>query len=214
MSSAPVRRTKNMTNNKATDLHENLIREEIIAERTRLTGLLAGLTAEQWSAPSLCDGWRVREVVAHLTMAYRLSAPRFLLGLARSGFRFNRFADSMAHADTARLSDAELLAALRDNVGHPWRPPGGGHVGALSHDIIHGFDFTVPLGLPAAPPERIRLVLQQAGEKNLAYFGIDLTGRRLIANDVDLTLGTGPRGMRMSAREMLLAVTGRAPLPS
>ncbi len=188
---------------------DDMIRKETVAERARLADLLDGLTPAQWAAPSLCDGWRVREVVAHLTMPYRLSGPRFLLGLVRSGFRFNRFADRAARADTAALTDAQLLASLRDNIHTHWRPPGGGAIGALSHDVIHGLDFTQPLGLPAVPPDRIRLVLEAAGEKNLAYFGVDLTGRRLIADDVDLSLGEGPQEIRMSAKEVLLTVTGR-----
>lgn len=145
-----------------------------------------------------------------MTMAYRRSGPQIIYGLARSGFRFNTFADSAAKTDSAKLTDAELLASLQDNVRNPWQPPGGGQIGALSHDVIHGLDFTEPLGLPATPPERIQLVLEFAGEKNLAHFGIDLTGRRLIADDIDLPLGVGPRETQMSAREMLLAITGRA----
>ncbi|WP_235916619.1 maleylpyruvate isomerase family mycothiol-dependent enzyme [Antrihabitans cavernicola] len=176
--------------------------------------MLAQASPDQWAEPSLCDGWRVREVVAHITMSYRISMPRFLFGLARSGFKFNSYSDQQARADATRLTDAQLLASLQDNIEHPWRPPGGGQVGALSHDVIHGFDITEPLGWPAAPPERIKLVLEHAGKKNLAFFGTDLTGKRLIADDVDLTLGDGPREIRMTAREMLLAVTGRAPLPS
>ena len=82
-------------------------------------------------------------------------------------------------------------------------------MGALSHDVIHGLDITEPLGLASAPAERIRLVLEQAGEKNLAYFGTDLTGVRLIAEDAEFSMGTGPREVRASAREMLLTVTGR-----
>lgn len=41
--------------------------ELITAERRRVADLLAGLDDEQWAAPSLCDGWTVREVGAHLT---------------------------------------------------------------------------------------------------------------------------------------------------
>ena len=193
--------------------HEAHLRAETFAERRRLVDLLTELNPEQWAAASLCDGWQVREVVAHITMPYRYGAPRFLLGFARSGFRFNRYADRAAKDDTAKLTDAELLQCLRDNIEHPWRPPGGGQAGALSHDVIHGLDITEPLGLPQSPPERIRLVLVDAGTKNLAFFGTDLTGMRLIADDVDLSMGDGPREIRMSAREMLLGVTGRTPLP-
>ncbi|WP_350268786.1 maleylpyruvate isomerase family mycothiol-dependent enzyme [Brevibacterium sp. CBA3109] len=195
------------------DPSNDLIRTETIAERSRLADLLTGLDHDQWSTPSLCEGWQVREVVAHLTMAYRYNVPRLLLGLARSGFRFNAYADRAAQADTSALSDTELLESLSNNIGTPWTPPGGGVVGALSHDIIHGLDITEPLGLPPSPPERIRLVLNNVTRKTLAYFGVELTGRRLVAEDVDLELGTGTHEMRMSAREMLMAMTGRVPLP-
>lgn len=206
MNRAPLIRIRSMTEN----MNEKLIRSETTAERTRLTDLLAGLTEEQWATPSLCAGWRVREVAAHLSMPFRLSVPQFLFGVVSNGFRFDPFADRRARADTESLSDAQLLAVLRNNIDTDWRPPGGGVVGALSHDVIHGLDITEPLGLPAAPPERIRIVLDNAGERNLSHFGVDLTGSRLIADDVDLTLGDGPREIRMSAKEMLLTVTKRA----
>ncbi len=33
-----------------------------------LADLLEASSAATWDAPSLCDGWRVRHVVAHVTM--------------------------------------------------------------------------------------------------------------------------------------------------
>lgn len=182
------------------------------AERERLAELLSDLTPVQWDAPSLCSGWRVREVVAHITMPFRTSAPRFLTGLAAARFSFNRYADKVARRDTARMSDKELLGALRDNIRHPWQPPGGGPVGALSHDVIHGLDITEPLGLPPVPPERIAAVLAGAGPRNLAFFGVDLSGTELRATDADIRLGSG-RTVRLPAKDVLLIVTGRRPVP-
>lgn len=161
------------------------------AERARFADLLAGLDSDAWSQPSLCEGWRVREVVAHITMAYRLGTLAFVGGLIRSGFSFHRFADRAARRDTARMSDAELLACLRDNIDHPWQPPGGGPAAALSHDVIHGLDVTEPLGLPAASPETIALSIRGTRPQDLAYFGVDLTGLRLVATDADLAVGEG-----------------------
>jgi uncharacterized protein (TIGR03083 family) len=190
------------------DLADPLARETA-AERERLADLYAGLTPDQWSAPSLCAGWRVREVLAHVTMPYRHSALRVLGGIAAARGDFNRFADRIARQDTHRLSDAELLAALRDNINHPWRPPGGGQGGALSHDVIHGLDVTEALGLPRVPADRVRRVLDSAGPRALAYFGTDLTGQRLVATDTDLTIGEGPEVVELPAAELLLRVTGR-----
>lgn len=191
------------------DLADPLARETA-AERERLADLYAALTPEQWAAPSLCAGWRVREVLAHVTLPYRHSAPRVLWGIAAARGDFNRFADRIARADTARLSDAELLATLQANVEHPWRPPGGGQGGALSHDVIHGLDVTEPLGLPRPPADRIRQVVAGAGPRALAYFGADLTGVRLVATDTDLTLGDGPEIVELPAADLLLRVTGRS----
>ncbi|MEY9844402.1 maleylpyruvate isomerase family mycothiol-dependent enzyme [Streptacidiphilus sp. MAP5-3] len=186
-------------------------RAETCAERERLADLLGGLTHEQWDAPSLCAGWRVREVVAHITMPFRVSTPRFLAGLAAHRFDFNRYADAAARRDGDRMGDADLLRALRDNVRHPWQPPGGGPAGALSHDVIHGLDITEPLGLPSAPPERIATVLAQAKPHALAYFGVDLSGVTLRATDADIALGTGDP-VDLPVKDVLLTVTGRRPL--
>ena len=56
----------------------------IAAERRDLAAILAGLPLEAWDAPTLCQGWRVREVVAHITMPFRYRLPRFAFEVARS----------------------------------------------------------------------------------------------------------------------------------
>ncbi len=190
------------------DLTDPLARETA-AERERLADLYAVLTPDQWSAPSLCAGWRVREVLAHVTMPYRHSAVRVLRGIAAARGDFNRFADRIARDDTARLSDAELLTALRDNISHPWQPPRGGQGGALSHDVIHGLDVTEALGLARPPADRVRQVLVGAGPRAFAFFGTDLTGVRLVATDAAFAVGDGPETVEMSVADVLLRVTGR-----
>ncbi|TMQ86941.1 maleylpyruvate isomerase family mycothiol-dependent enzyme [Actinomadura soli] len=185
---------------------------ETRAERERLAGLFGDLAPEQWGAPSLCDGWRVREVVAHMTMPFRTRPIRIVAGLARARFSFNRYADRDARSTTEAMSDAELLDLLRRNIEHPWQPPGGGQAGALSHDVIHGLDVTEPLGLPPAPPERLALVLGSAADRQLKFFGVDLGGRRLVATDADVSVGEGPTVLTMPAKEVLLVITGRRPL--
>ncbi|GEA86115.1 hypothetical protein Q760_16310 [Cellulomonas cellasea DSM 20118] len=193
-------------------LLENLAAESF-AERERLATLLATLDGEQWTAASLCAGWRVREVVAHLTMPYRASPPRFLAGLVRARFSFDRYADQDARRTTLRMTDAELLDLFRANIEHPWQPPGGGPAGALSHDVSHGLDITEPLGLPGPPAHRIAHVLDHARPRHLKYFGVDLRGVRLDASDADVSVGEGTTQIRtMPAKDILLVVTGRVAL--
>src|SRR5512140_2720614 len=118
------------------------IRDMIAAERAELAEVLTGLPAAGWDDPTLCAGWRVREVVAHITMPFRYSRGRFAFELARSRGAFNVIADRCARRDAAVMSPDELVAALRSNASDPWKPPGGGYAGALTHDVIHGLDIT------------------------------------------------------------------------
>ncbi|GAB2450703.1 maleylpyruvate isomerase family mycothiol-dependent enzyme [Streptosporangium sandarakinum] len=188
---------------------EDDLRKAVAAERGEQAELLAALSPEQWDAPTLCEGWRVREVVAHTTTPFRASLGRTLLELVRARGDFNRMADRCARRDATELPPERLLASLRDNVAHPWTPPGGGAGGALSHDVIHGLDITVGLGLDRrVPAERVAMVLAGMRPKNIAFFGTDLTGVRLQATDIDWSHGTGTP-LRGLAQDLLLVVCGR-----
>ena len=186
------------------------IQDMIADQRGELAAVLGELPAGRWDAPTLCAGWRVREVVAHITMPFRYSAPRFMVELARSRGRFSQMADRVARRDAVSLSAAELAEAVRSNVGHPWKPPGGGFEGALAHDVIHSLDITVPLGLPfAVPEERLRPVLPASlAERSVRYFGTELSGIELRATDLDWTLGSGAP-LTGAAQDLLLVLCGR-----
>ncbi|PXX58844.1 uncharacterized protein (TIGR03083 family) [Nocardia tenerifensis] len=186
------------------------VRAAITAERTDLAEVLAGLDADAWDARSLCRGWRVREVVAHITLPYRLSEARFALDMLRAGGRFHRLADRAARRDAAALTPEDLLKTLWDNVAHPWTPPGGGLAGALSHDVVHGLDITVALGLDRKVPEdRLRIVLDAVNPQSLKFFGVDLDGIELRAEDLDWSYGSG-EVVRGAAQHLLLVLCGRA----
>jgi uncharacterized protein (TIGR03083 family) len=185
---------------------------ETRAERERLASLFGDLSPEQWDTPSLCAGWRVHEVVAHITMPFRTKPLGVMAGLIRAGFSFNRYADLDARSTAHEKGPAELVDLLRRNIDNPWQPPGGGGTGALSHDVIHGLDATEALCLPGPPADRIALVLASAGPRQLKYFGVDLRGQRLTATDADVSVGEGANAVPMAAREILLVVTGRSPL--
>jgi uncharacterized protein (TIGR03083 family) len=188
---------------------EDQLRAAVVAERREQADLLATLRPEQWDLPTLCDGWRVREVVAHTTMPFRTSPARTLLELAKARGSINRMADRCARRDAARLSAESLLASLRDNIAHPWTPPGEGVHAALSHDVIHGLDITVGAGLDRqVPPERVAMVLAGMRPRHIAFFGTDLAGIALRATDLDWSYGTGTP-VRGLAQDLLLVLCGR-----
>lgn len=188
---------------------DNAVREAIAAERRELAETLSDLPAERWDAQTLCDGWRVREVVAHLTMPFRHSTAWVVFEVLKARGDFNRMADRCARREAAALAPGELAAALNENADHPWKPPGGGFEGALSHDVIHGLDITVALGIDRKVPEdRMRIVLGGLTPRALKFFGVDLDDVELRADDVDWTFGSGTP-VSGAAGDLLLAICGR-----
>lgn len=187
------------------------------AERHAQLGLYRTLSDDEWDAPSLCGGWRVREVLAHTTMPFRWSVPRLLVGVVRARGSFDRFADRAARADAAALAPDALVATLAANVGHPWAPPGGGPLGALSHDVIHGLDVALALGRTGhVAPERVTTVLTAMRPAHLRSFGTSLDGLTLVATDTGAVRGpagdpsAGADEVRGTAAHLLAAVCGRA----
>ncbi len=188
---------------------ETDVRAAIAAERRELAGLFKGLSADEWNAPSLCEGWRVREVVAHMSMGFRLSLPATLGELVKARGNLHRMTDRVARRDAAAHSVGELSAFLRDNADHPWTPPVGGFVAALGHDVVHGLDVTVALGLDRrVPEERLRFLLDDIKPSGLKFFGVDLRGVRLCAEDMDWSYGSGAP-VYGAAQDLLLLAFGR-----
>jgi uncharacterized protein (TIGR03083 family) len=173
-----------------------------------LADLLADGPAGTWDAATLCEAWQVRHVVAHVTMPVRLTPERFGGEMAAAGGDFGRLSDAVAARDGA-LPAADLLTDLRSPLLHAWQPPGGGAAGALSHAVIHSLDVTVALGRPpVAPREAVVAVLDQLTAAGGAFFGLDLTGTRLVADDADRAWGEGDI-VRAGTGELVALLGGR-----
>lgn len=180
--------------------------EMTTAERTDLADFLATLTPQEWEAASLCEGWRVRDVVAHVTS---FDVP--LLAIARRVVRAH-FVDinQVGVDDLASLSTEQLLNRLRDRL----RPRGqatllGGRL-ALLDVTIHHQDIRRPLGKPREiPADRLRVVLADAVRSpELPAWHLS-RGLRLAPIDLDWRHGSGP-DLIGPAEAVLMAVTGRA----
>jgi uncharacterized protein (TIGR03083 family) len=182
----------------------------ISAERRELAGVLGGLSTEQWQSPSLCAGWTVAHVVAHLTMPFRITEEDFARGMADAHGQFTEFSDAVAARDS-RLPQAELVSVLRDNIDNPWAPPGGGQQGALSHDLIHGLDMTWPLSItyPIPGPAMTAVLDLAARRDGPNAFGVDLDGIELRASDLDWSSGAGAQAVGPS-RDLLLLLARRS----
>jgi uncharacterized protein (TIGR03083 family) len=88
-------------------------------ERTRLLRQLGGLTDDQWTAPTDCHGWSVRDIVAHLAgAAASTAALRELLRQAYLARRLGKHGDLVDRMnqvqvdERAAFSRSDLVADL------------------------------------------------------------------------------------------------------
>jgi uncharacterized protein (TIGR03083 family) len=182
------------------------------AERHALVDDLSGLSDEQWRTPSLCAGWTVHDVAAHLVgNASPISIPGLVIAMARARFDFDR----MNQADAAReLGDgpAYTLRRLREVAGNTDAPPFVPLVVRLVEEVVHGEDVRRPLGiahdypLAAVVPaleHQVRTKVSIGGGRERA------AGVRLRATDADVAIGDGPE-VSGPAVSLLLAVSGRS----
>ena len=166
--------------------------ELVTAQRLCLADQLADIPTEDWDRESLCAGWAVRHVVAHLLMPLRHSMVRIGAGVLLAGGDFNRYADRVARRDGAQDPD-RLLRQLRDEAGNRWRPPGGGAEAALTDLVVHSLDITRALGLSSGMDrDAAAIVLDHLlTKRSLEFFQLDIRGLRLRALDLDWTRGDG-----------------------
>jgi uncharacterized protein (TIGR03083 family) len=186
-------------------------------EREALIKTLDGLPDQQWQIPSLCDGWRVVDVAAHLAWAPVLGPAAAAAALVRHGLSMNAMIRDSAVAWSAR-GRAAILDQLRENARTGARPTGMPPVAALADAVVHGLDVRRPLGLShEVPPEVLRplaeFTLGTPWPMNLVVGGSArrrVADVRLVASDTDWSYGSGPE-VRGSAEALLLLLYGRTP---
>lgn len=184
-------------------------------ERLSLGNLLEGLTEEQRNSPSLCDGWRIKDVAAHVALAPQPPTLRtMLVEGVRAGGSFHRINRdfSVRYADRP---DVDLVADLRAHAASRRLPKVTNYRNILFDILVHGQDIAIPLGIHREMPkdaavagiERVWTMGWPFGVKrNLKQF-------RYVATDVDWTAGDGPEVAGPIAA-LLLLLTGRpAALP-
>jgi uncharacterized protein (TIGR03083 family) len=184
--------------------HKELARDE----RLEFADFLAGLTPEQWESPTLCDRWRVRDVVAH-TMSYEgmsfgALATRFLEGRLQTD-RINE----LAVAEMSDTTPEELIDMIRRYAEPSGLGAGFGGRIALTDNMIHQQDIRRVLGIPRAiAPERLLVALDFARWAPLIRGAWRARGVRLVATDVDWSLGRGAE-VRGPGEAMLMVMAGR-----
>ncbi|MDO0935419.1 maleylpyruvate isomerase family mycothiol-dependent enzyme [Streptomyces sp. DG2A-72] len=179
------------------------------AERAALIDDLAHLDDERWGQPSLCAGWTVHDVAAHLVGTARTTRIGFVVGLVRERFDFDR--QNARGVERERgPSPQETLQRLRQVASRRSTPPAPLD-SRLVEEVVHGEDIRRPLGLTRSyPPEAVARSLRLQARTPASFGGAkELTARvRLTAVDADLSIGDGP-DVRGPVLSLLLAVSGR-----
>lgn len=162
---------------------------EVEAERRELAELLEDLSDNEWDAPTLCEGWNVRHVVAHLTPS-NISVPKVLTGVVKAGFNFNRYIAKEA-LDHGSAAPEELLERFRSDVTSRKTPPSA--KAHLADVFMHQQDIRRPLGRPRdiTVERAIFIADQMKGRAFPLPAKQRIKGVRLEATDADWSHGDG-----------------------
>jgi uncharacterized protein (TIGR03083 family) len=177
-------------------------------QRTELADLMETFTEQEWHTPSLCTGWRVRDVAAHLTLAQMDFLPA-MGAVIRARGSFNRMVHDTAVRQAERpVEDYPVL--LRAMVGSRKKAPFVSDVEPMLDQLVHGQDMVVPLGRSRVMPlEPAAVAARRAWQLNWP-FGTKsrLRGFRLTATDHSWAVGDGAE-VRAPVQTLLMLVTGR-----
>jgi uncharacterized protein (TIGR03083 family) len=175
-----------------------------LRQRRRFARALSSLAPEQWSAASRCEGWRVQDVVAHLTTTDQFWAFAIAGGLAGAPTRvladFDPKATPAALVDAVRdtppagtlahyaEANAAFCALVESFDDAAWSmlaesPPGHVTISALLHHAlwdswVHERDVLLPLGLDhVEEPDEVIACLRYAAGLSPA-FAVQAAGER------------------------------------
>lgn len=183
-------------------------------ERVALICDLDPLAAAQWRTPSLCPGWDIHDVLAHLLDSAKTTRLGFVGRMVAARFNFDR--DNAAGITREKAADPEDTVAQFRAVQLRTATPPAALATRLVEAFVHGEDIRRPLKISRDYPPvhvaqaltyQVRTSVKMGGGKERAH------GWRLAASDTAFECGAGPL-VRGRAITLLLAVSGRRVDPS
>lgn len=150
----------------------------VSSARMRLAGELGSWGSDVWGRPSLCAGWTVRDVVAHLVSMATVPTPAAAWGYLRAGCNVDRSSQALGAAVLAGRSDAEVLDLLRSSAGSRAHPPGLRAEGVLAELVVHTADIAVAIGAPSpTTADDLQLTLAYLARRTPGNTRFNLTRR-------------------------------------
>jgi uncharacterized protein (TIGR03083 family) len=177
--------------------------------------LLHDLDDEAFDAPSLCDGWMVRDVLGHMGLGHTTPMPAMLARIGRYAFNVTRASFTESKTLFAGRSP-EQIRRFWDEVMIAQHPQKGisklipAKSGFLDH-LVHNQDIRRPAGKPRTIPEvRLRRALQLVRAEASPLFNSrrHVSGLKLYATDIGWTAGDGPT-VQGPGEAIVLAAAGR-----
>jgi uncharacterized protein (TIGR03083 family) len=182
----------------------------IIEQRLGLARLLDGLSDSEWQHRSLCAGWRVRDVAAHVALAPQVPGLGSMLadGIRARG-SFQRLNHDVAVRHAARPT-RDIVAELRMHADSRRLPAVTNYRNILFDVLVHTQDIAIPLGrYYPMPSEAARAGADRVWTMGWPFWaGRRLREVRLVATDTDWSAGAGVE-LRGPIGMLLLLLTGR-----
>ena len=184
----------------------------VVEQRLALAGLLAGLSASQWEQASLCAGWRVRDVAAHVTLIPIPPSPGSLVvDFAKARGNYARF-NTVATRRRAQRTPTQILQDLRSSAESRSVPRPASPANVMWDVLVHVQDIAIPLGIDhPTPPAAGAAAATRIWELRWPFsFGPKrrLGAFKLRSTDADWSVGTGPE-IAGPISSILLLLTGR-----
>lgn len=177
------------------------------AERAALVRDLADHEHVDWTTPSLCAGWDIRDVVVHLAATATLSLSKFTAELVAAGFRPHRIAEKQI-TNGRGFPAVHALDALRSAIDETASPPQP-TITRLIEIVVHGEDIRRPLHITHAyDTTHLEEALTYLSRDHLFGAKTLVQGLQVAATDADIVLGQGQR-VEGDAVSLLLAAAGR-----
>ena len=179
-----------------------------------LADLAASLEPADWDHPSLCEGWRVRDVYGHMCVGHTYPLPKLLAKVAANGFDVDKgsakesaaWADAHTPDEIAATIDHIATAHVRKGIAK-LIPDSDGYV----DHVIHELDIRRPLDRPRSRADDrtvaaldAMLLAKGGGTKPKKR----MAGLSFVATDVGWSTRSGPK-VRGTAEALLLGLANR-----
>ncbi len=178
--------------------------------REAFADYLSAMSLEDWGRPSLCAGWTVKDVTAHMLVVPTIAKAKVFGSFLSSGFNLDKMNATFVAKLTAQMSPDQMVSATRASAASQSMPPGLKLPGVHNELVVHTADVSEALGVPFDLPVADYVASLEHLKDVQAVFGTKkrIDGLRLQANDAAWSTGSGPL-VTGPAKQLVLAMAGR-----